>query len=152
MSIRAIKWAHEAVMMTDIGPTERCALHILAYAHNDKTGECFPAMKTIADGCGVCERRARSAVKALADWSLIKVKRGAGPNGNASNRYTLFGKAKRPRETGKRVPVESGTKKPFQIGKRMPVSKRQTCADDRGNTNLPSEGAEKLTVIAGGRA
>ena len=144
MSIRAIKWAHEVLPFTDLPPTERCALLFLAYKHHDKTGECFPSVQTIADACGIGERRARQALKLLEAWRLISSRRGATPNGNASNRYTLFGKPKRPRQTG--------TKKPLQTGIRLPFSNRQTSADDRGNTYSEEKGPANLRVMNGGLA
>lgn len=144
MSIRATKWAFDVMLFTDLPPTERCALLFLAYKHNDKTGDCFPSMQTIADACGIGERRARQAVKNLEAWRLIKSRRGATPSGNASNRYTLFGAAKRPRQTG--------TKKPVQSGTRLPFSNRQTVADDRGNTREGESQARNLIVLDGGRA
>lgn len=143
MSIRATKWVEKILPIIDLPPTERCVLWFLAYKHHDKTGKCFPSILTIAGYCGVCERRARTAIKTLQGWKLISVKRGATSNGNASNHYTLFGHPKRPSKTG--------TKKPVQSGKPIPFSNRHRFAKDRGNTSNPENTPKKLRVLNGGR-
>ena len=143
MSIRAMKWVAEVLPCIDLPPTERCVLWFLAYRHHDKTGECFPSIETIAAACGVSERRARTAIQNLKQWRLITVKRGATPSGNACNRYTLFGRPKRPRRTG--------TKNPVQSGKLMPFSNRHTVADDRGNTSNGEHRPKNLRVVSGGQ-
>ncbi|MBK5926863.1 helix-turn-helix domain-containing protein [Rhodobaculum claviforme] len=159
MSVRAYKWVHSLLPILDLPPTERCVLLVLAFHHNDQTGECFPAMKTIAGHCGVGERRARQAVQLLAAWRIIKVRRGGTAAGNASNRYTLFGTPRRPKESGKRMPV-SGAGKPaqksrFQSGSGLPDSNRQTGADDRDwyskGEEAQANGASGLRVVNGGR-
>lgn len=156
MSIRAIKWAHSVLPVIDLPPTEVAVLLILSFHHNDKTGDCFPSMQTIAESAGVTSRRVQQAVVRLCEWSLIKKKRGGTSQGNASNRYTLFGKPKRPRETGKRVPdqrqMKPEQKSRFETGKRVPVSNRKPCSDDRGNTTGEEKAPAKLAVIDGGRA
>ena len=156
MSVRAIKWAYSVLPLLDLPPTERCVLLVLAYRHHDRTGACFPGMKTIAEDCGVGERRARQAVRLLAAWGVIKVRRGGTTLGNASNRYTLFGKPKRPKESSKRLPVsKSGKpaqKSRFQTGSRVPVSNRQTDADDRGYSSEGENLAQGLRLLQGGRA
>lgn len=142
MSIRASKWVDDMLPVIDLPPTERCVLWFLAYRHHDKTGECFPSIETIAAACGVSERRARTAIQILKQWQLITVKRGATPSGNACNRYTLFGRPKRPRRTG--------TKNPVQSGKLMPFSNRHTVADDRGNTSNRENSPKNLRLLTGG--
>lgn len=154
MSVRALKWAAEAMLLIDVPPTERAALWALSYHHNGKTNECFPSLKTLADWCGVSERRMRDAISLLIEWGLIKAKRGATPAGNASNRYALFGRAKRPRKTGRRVPVSKALKPAqksrFETGRRVPVSNRQTSAADRGNGSYEKKDLPKLSIIEGG--
>ena len=120
MSIRATKWAHGVLPLVDLPPTERLTLVCLAFYHTDKTGECFPSMQTLADDVGVCRRRMHQAIKELEAWGLIKKARGGTAARNASNRYTLFGNPKRPKQTGKGVPIQTGTKKPIQTGKGVP--------------------------------
>ena len=155
MSIRAIKWAHSVLPLIDLPPTDKLALLILCFHHHDKTGDCFPSMQTIADSANVSSRRIQKSITALVDWNLIKKKRGGTAAGNASNRYTLFGKPKRPKQTGKRVPV-SGQSKPeqksrFQTGTPFPVSNRNTCSDDRGYYSDEEKGPANLRVVNGGR-
>lgn len=157
MSVRAIKWAHSVLPVVDLPPTERLALLILAYHHNDKTGDCFPSMETIAGQSGVTPRRIQQAIANLVSWAIIKKKRGGTTEGNASNRYTLFGSPKRPKQTGKGVPVKTPLKPEqksrFETGKRVPVSNRKACSDDRGYS---SEGektfANGLRILNGGLA
>ena len=154
MSIRATKWAHGVLSIVDLPPTDRLTLVCLAYHHNDKTGECFPSMATLGDECGVTSRRIQQAVDRLVDWSLIKKQRGGTAAGNASNRYTLFGKPKFPKQTGNRVPVSSGfkpeQKSRFETGNRVPVSNRKPCSDDRG-IYIGEKTLAKFDVISGGR-
>ncbi|MBK5927086.1 helix-turn-helix domain-containing protein [Rhodobaculum claviforme] len=156
MSIRAIKWAHALLPLLTLPPTERCVLLVLAYRHHDRTGACFPGMKTIAEDCGVGERRARQAVNVLKTWGVIKVRRGSTAAGNASNRYTLFGKPKRPKENGNPLPVSEvgkpAQKSRFQRGNRVPVSNRQTVADDRGYSSEMENPGQRLRLVQGGRA
>lgn len=156
MSIKATKWAMGVLPVLDVSPTDKLALLCLAYHHNDKTGECFPSMQTLASECGVTSRRIQQAVGNLVDWSVIRKKRGGAAAGNASNKYTLFGSPKRPNETGKRVPVRSGfkpeQKSTFETGNRVPVSNRKPCSDDRGYYSEDEKThASGLKIIGGGR-
>lgn len=155
MSIRAIKWAHEMLPLVDLPPTDKLTLVCLAYHHNDKTGECFPSMATIGEACGVSPRRIQQSVAGLVDWGLIKKKRGGTKNGNASNRYTLFGKPKGPKQTGKRVPVSEAfkpeQKSTFETGNLVPVSNRKPCSDDRGVYTGEEKAPAKLALVYGGR-
>jgi len=156
MSIRALKWAHGVLSSIDLPPTERLVLLCLAFHHNDKTNDCFPSMQTLGEECGVTSRRIQTAVDALVVWSMIQKKRGGTKAGNASNRYTLFGKPKRPEPTGKHLPIETGTKKPITTGTWLPVSNRKTCSDDRGyisesaveEADCPAGGTEHLAGTA----
>lgn len=151
MSIRATKWAHGVLPLVDLPPTERMTLVCLAFYHTDKTGECFPAMQTLADDVGVTSRRIQQAVDKLVAWGLITKKRGGTAARNASNRYTLFGNPKRPKQTGTRFPVQTGTKKPVQTGTRFPVSNRNTVSDERGYLQGGEGKAVELRVLNGGR-
>ena len=143
MSIRATKWAHGVLPLIDLPPTERLTLICLSFYHTDKTGECFPSMQTLADDVGVTPRRIHTAVQNLIAWGLITKKRGGTAASNASNRYTLFGKPKRPRQTG--------TKKPVQTGTRFPVSNRNTVSDERGYNTKGETGTVPPLKIVGGR-
>jgi hypothetical protein len=156
MSIRAIKWAHSVMPVVDLPPTERLTLFCLAYHHNDRTGDCFPSMETLGGECGVTSRRIQQAIARLAAWGLISKRRGGTAAGNASNRYTLFGKAKRPKLTGKGVPVsrqfKPEQKSRFETGNRVPVSNRKPVSDDRGSNTGEEKTPAKLAIISGGRA
>jgi DNA-binding transcriptional MocR family regulator len=155
MSIRAIKWAHNTLPDVDLPPTECAVLMTLAFFHNDATGECFPSIATVSRHCGACERRVKQATALLAEMGLISWKRGGTSEGNASNRYTLFGKPNAPDKTGNRVPVSSRVKRaqksPFQTGNRVPVSNGQTSAHDRGYINGTAEAFSRSLKIVGGR-
>lgn len=148
MSIRATKWAMSILPVVDLPSTEVAVLLLLAYHHEDKTGMCLPGIDLLSARCGAGERRTRQAVKTLADWGIIKVKRGRGLVGNASNKYTLFGKPKVPKNSTSK-PAQ---KYQFESGIPVPVSKRQTGADDRGYTFEEEKTPTKLGIIAGGRA
>lgn len=124
MSIQAMKWAFEVLDIRGLGPTERAVLFYLCWKHHPKTGDCFPAMATIAHHAGVSERRARDAIRTLEHRGLILSARRCGQAGNSSNQYTLLQIA------GK---VQTGTKKQAETGKRLPIPDRQTLADDRVN-------------------
>lgn len=156
MSIRAIKWAHSVLPLLDLPPAERMTLMALAFHHNDKTGECFPSIQTLREAVGVGDRRQREAVQALVDWKLIQKRRGASAEGNASNRYTLFGAPKRPRQTGTRgavsKPLEPAQKSRFESGRQGTVSNRHAGDDDRGYTSEPGKSqASALKIVNGGR-
>jgi hypothetical protein len=130
MSTQAIKWAFDVLSSSKLGPTERCVLHFLGFRHHHKTGECFPAMKTIGDHAGVSERRARDAIRNLEAAGLIKSHRRVGQAGNSSNQYVLFG---RPSDA-----VQPGTKKPGETGTRVPGPDRHQRAGDKKVTPNPS--------------
>ena len=153
MSIRALKWAANVMPLINLPAPERAILWALCYHHNDKSGDCFPDMETLSGWSGVADRRTRSAVKMLSEWGLIKAKRGASPSGNASNRYTLFGKPKMPKRTGRRVPVSNSLKPAqksrFQTGIGGTVSNRQTGADDRGKDLYGEKDPTNVVNFAG---
>jgi len=156
MSIRAIKWAHQVLPLLDLPPTERMTLVVLAYHHNHSTGECFPSMETMAQSVGVTSRRVQQAVALLASWGLIKKKRGGTKAANASNRYTLFGAPKRPRQTGNGVrvssPLEPEQKSRFETRKRVPVSIRKTVSNERETlSDAEKAHASGLKILNGGR-
>jgi len=159
MSIRAIKWAHSVLPLLDLPPTERMTLLVLAFHHNDKTGDCFPSIQTLRQKVGVGDRRQRKAVQALVDWRLIQKKRGASAEGNASNRYTLFGAPRRPKHTGTQgtvqSPAEPAQKSRFQTGTPGTASNRHTGDDDRGyhskGEKAFAKGEVSVRLLTGGR-
>jgi len=124
MSLQAMKWVFDTLKINGLGPTERAVLFFLCYRHNYKTGDCFPAMATIAEHAGVSERRARTAVRILEDRGLIRSNRRCGQAGNSSNQYTLLVLT----EEG-----QTGTKKKGETGTPVPILVRQTVADDKGS-------------------
>lgn len=151
-----MKWAHSILPLIDLPPTEVSVLLILSFHHSDKTGLCFPGIELLSTCSGAGERRTRQAIKKLADWRLISVKRGRGISGNASNRYTLFGKAQMLKQSGSCVPISTAIKPAqksrFESSSGVPVSKRQTSADDRGYSSDEEKAHSKLAIILGGRA
>ena len=155
MSLRAINWAHSVLPVADLRPTEAAVLLTLAYHHVDKTGECFPSIETLAAHACAGERRTKQAIATLREWNLIKWKRGGTKAGNASNKYTLFGKPKTPKQTGRPVPVSTpfkqAQKSTFETGRPVPVSNVQTSAHERGYQD-GEENPAKFGVIAGGKS
>lgn len=146
MSIRAIKWAVTAAQTVDITPLQRCVLFMLAYHHNDKTGQCNPSMLTLGNECGVSDRAARMAVRGLEHVGLVKSKKQTCEAGQASNQYVLFGAKKN--KSGRNV--RSGTGRNHTTAT-PPQNER---SDERGyNTYREEAGPESVTlkVIAGGR-
>ena len=154
MSIRAIKWVHSILPVVDLPPTERLTLLVLAFHHNDRTNECFPAISTLSDEVGVGQKRQREAINTLVDWRLIQKRRGGTASGNASNRYTLFGNPKRPKQTAPRPPVSERFKPPqksrFETAPPVPVSNRPTGDDDRGYTSERENPSQVVRVNFGG--
>ncbi len=125
-----MKWAFGILSASDLPTIDRCVLLFLSFRHNHKTGECFPAMKTIGDYADVCEKRARIAVRNLEAAGLIKTRRRVGQAGNSSNQYELFC---RPAKAS-----ESGTKKPGETGTPVPDPDRNRRAGDKKVTPNPS--------------
>ncbi len=123
MSLLALKWVFDHLDCPELKPTERCVLQYLCYRSNDKTGECFPSMLTIATHSGVSERRARDAVRDLEARGLIKSIRRVGQAGNSSNQYDIavFNRT-----------LHTGTKKAGETGTPLPGTDRQTVAGDKG--------------------
>lgn len=147
MSIRAIKWAVAAAQTVDITPLQRCVLFVLAYHHNDKSGQCNPSMLTLGNECGVSDRAARMAVRGLEHVGLVKSKKQTCEAGQASNQYSLFG-AKR-NKSGRNV--RSGTGRNYTTA----TPPRNECSDER--EVYTSRGKDCATVVplrrsAGGAA
>jgi hypothetical protein len=62
MSIRAIKWA---LAVKNIDATNKLALVAIAESHNDKTGDCFPSQKHVAEVISLTERPTRVRLNKL---------------------------------------------------------------------------------------
>lgn len=105
MSVRATKWAM-TLGDVDITPVQRCVLFVLAYHHNDKSGDCFPSVETIGRGSGIKERAAREAIRALEHVGLVKRKKRTNERGQASNQYVLFGRVKN--KSGRHLRASTG--------------------------------------------
>lgn len=147
MSIRAIKWAMGAVMTADLTPTQRCVLFVLAYHHNDKTGLCCPAMITLGDACGISDRAARHAIRALEHVGFIKTRKRTDEHGQASNQYTLFGSRKN--KSGRNLRSGTGRNTPTATGG------RNSSSDERVSISREEEGrakAAKLCIVGGRHA
>lgn len=132
MSIRAIKWAMDASKTADLTPVQRCALFVLAYHHNAKSGLCCPSMQTLGDECGISDRAAREAVRALEHVGFVKAKKRADEKGQASNQYVLFGSRKN--KSGRNL--RSGT------------GRNHTTARS-GGTTVPTKGSITTKGVAG---
>lgn len=143
MSIRAIKWAMTAAQTVDITPVQRCALFVLAYHHNDKSGQCNPAMLTIGNECGVSDRAAREAIRALEHVGLIKAHKRTCGTGQASNQYTLFGTKKN--KSGRNLRSGTGRNHTTATTGRNPGS------DERGYNTKGEMGTVLPLKIAGVR-
>jgi hypothetical protein len=144
MSIRAIKWAIEVGQTVDISPVQMCVLFVLSYHHNDRDDACFPAMATIGNECGVSERAARNAVRALEHVGLVKTKKRSNKSGQASNQYILFGTKKN--KSGRNL--RSGTGRNDNTGTKNWTG-RNACSDDKEYINKGDYFVPR--VVNGGR-
>ena len=61
MSIKAVKWA----LSTKTDAINKLALVAIAECHNDKTGDCFPSQKYVAEVIGLTDRAARPRLNKL---------------------------------------------------------------------------------------
>lgn len=143
MSIRAIKWAMAAAQTVDITPVQRCALFVLAYHHSDRTGQCNPSMLTIGNECGVSDRAAREAIRALEHVGLIKSHKRTCSLGQGSNQYTLFGTRKN--KSGRNLRSGTGRNHTTATTGRNPGS------DERGYNTKAETGTTFPLKIVGGR-
>lgn len=60
---------------------ERAVLLVLANRYNDKSGLCYPSMKTVANEACCSERKAQNVIKKCLELGYIRVKKNAGPRG-----------------------------------------------------------------------
>lgn len=147
MSIRAMNWAIQAAQTVDITPLQRCVLFVLAYHHNNKSDACFPSMVTIGNECGVSDRAAREAVRALEYVGLVKAHKRTCATGQASNQYTLFGQKKN----------KSGRNRRSVTGRNHTTATdamtgRNQCSDDKVTyINRAKPDHEKKLIANGGR-
>ncbi|MBW7055751.1 helix-turn-helix domain-containing protein [Paracoccus bogoriensis] len=65
---------------SDPPPGERFTLLALA-DHADDSGRCFPSIARLAKGTGYSERAIQGHLKTLERRGVVKVAKGAGPNG-----------------------------------------------------------------------
>lgn len=65
---------------SDLPPGERFTLLALA-DHADDSGRCFPSIARLAKGTGYNERAIQGHLKTLERRGVVKVAKGAGPNG-----------------------------------------------------------------------
>lgn len=146
MSIRAIKWAVAAAQTVDITPLQRCVLFMLAYHHNDKTGQCNPSMLTLGNECGVSDRAVRMAMRGLEHVGLVKSKKQTCEAGQASNQYVLFGAKKN--KSGRNV--RSGTGRNHTTA----TPPRNERSDEREYITSREEACDKVIPLraAGGAA
>lgn len=92
MSVKAIRWALEVSTAHGLNHTHRLVLIALGNSHNERTGMCFPSVETIARDAGLSERRAQSALRALASMGLIYINKRSERGVQRSNLYDLFGR------------------------------------------------------------
>jgi hypothetical protein len=62
MSIKAVKWA---LAIKGIDATNKLALIAIAESHNDKSGDCYPSQRYIAEVIGLTERPTRARLNQL---------------------------------------------------------------------------------------
>lgn len=93
MSWRAIRWAMEAPRAQRLTAVQRLVLLTLAYHHNDRTGQCSPAVDTIAATAGLSDRSVERATAALAAAGLITITPRTRHGIRTSNQYDLFADA-----------------------------------------------------------
>jgi DNA-binding transcriptional regulator YhcF (GntR family) len=82
MSFRVLRWAFEQTLPA----LQSVVLLRLANHHNQKTGQCFPSIPTLARECGMSVRSVINATKALEAQKLIQVTR---RKKNTVNNYTF---------------------------------------------------------------
>jgi hypothetical protein len=87
VSIKAVKWA----LSVKTDATNKLALVAIAESHNDKTGDCFPSQKYVAEVIGLTERPTRVRLSKLeADGFFTRKPRYHPTTGKrTSDRYVL---------------------------------------------------------------
>lgn len=86
MSIKAVKWA----LSVKTDATNKLALVAIAECHNDKTGDCFPSQKYIAEVIGMSDRSTRPRLNRLeADGFFTRKPRYDAKGKRTSDRYVL---------------------------------------------------------------
>lgn len=87
MSHRASYWA---ISRDGLTPVQKLTLMALADCHNGQTGECFPAIDTLARVVNVSRSTVKRALRDLEGFGLItKREARTGGGGQKSNRYDL---------------------------------------------------------------
>lgn len=79
----------KAMIGSDLSPAARTILRVLM-DFSDKVGECFPAVSTVMERCGYCDRTVRSKIKELVSkgW-LIKTEQFRKNGSQTSNHYII---------------------------------------------------------------
>jgi len=139
MSIRAINWAIDVCKRIGAPSRHRHVLLIIASHHHDKTGACFPAYDTIAEGCGVSRRSVMRFVAELEENGLLVVQKRRKNGHQGSNQFMLFGRpaGKKWLETRvtKKAPCESDSS--VTLPRVTPVSPDRDWYN-RGDDNAPA--------------
>ena len=67
-------YAIQAAMTgSNLSASAKAILYVLL-SFSNKAGECFPAVSTLVDKCGFCERTVRSKIKELTTKGWLAVK------------------------------------------------------------------------------
>lgn len=85
MSYFKVDWALDV----NIQARDRVVLARLCKHYNDDTGLCYPSLKTIANGTGLCLSAAKEAIKSLTELGVITVTNRTDCGGQMSNMYTI---------------------------------------------------------------
>jgi hypothetical protein len=91
MSIEALNWAERMFRTAPLSMTERLVLIALCHRHNKKTGQCYPAIKTLCEYTGCSESTVQRSLKKLSATGLIVVRKRTQNGRQTSNQYFLFG-------------------------------------------------------------
>ncbi|AUH33587.1 hypothetical protein CUV01_09475 [Paracoccus tegillarcae] len=135
-----------AAQTVDISAVQRCALFVLAYHHNDKTGLCCPSMLTIGNKCGVSDRSARNAIRALEHVGLVTANERFCATGQAANQYSLFGEPKN--KSGRNL--RSGTGRNHTTGTENETGRKQR-SDERVIYTTGEKTVPALRIVKGAR-
>lgn len=120
----------------EIGAPERLILIAIA-DHANRSGECWPSMKRLAERCGLSERMARYHVRSLQDRGLIEVEIMRG-RGNA-NRYRVTLENRQPiadfdpPKTGNPLPIKQpkNRQNPTRVNTRKTGKTGNICPENR---------------------
>ncbi|MBV8656298.1 MAG: helix-turn-helix domain-containing protein [Burkholderiales bacterium] len=143
MSHDAYRWA----MNLELRSTDKMVLTVLADCHNGKSGQCNPAMATIAKRAGLSERCVKDVVKRLEKTGLIAVRRGTRGGMKVANRYEL--------SIGKAIPTFSSPPSPksesnaYRSGQQAPADEDAAAHDAEKMSEEPGSGSEPNGATGG---